>query len=224
MSKLVAVVGDSGHGKTTSLESLDPDKTFVINVAGKDLPFKGSRNKYNEEKKNYKQTSDHNEITKLLKYVSAKRPEIKMVVIDDFQYIMSTEFVNRATERGYDKFSEMAQHVFQILSPELHTKLRDDLYVVILTHDDEQMEGGKPRRKLKTIGKMLDEKVTLEGLFTVVLFTELIKKDDSPLPDYRFRTQTDGTCTAKSPRGMFDELLIPNDLNLVLRKMEEYYN
>lgn len=220
MSTLTAIVGGSGHGKSTSFRNLDPDSTAIINVAGKPLPFKGSGKKFNKDRGNYTETANHKKIINSLKKISANRPEIKVVIIDDFQYIMSTEFVNRATEKGYDKFSELAQHVFYILSPTLHAKLRDDLIVVVSTHDEEE-PGGK--RKMKTIGKMLDEKVTLEGLFTVVLFTEIEQTEDEGVK-YWFRTQTDGQCTAKSPMGMFNNVLVPNDLNLVIKKMEEYYN
>lgn len=222
MSKLLAVVGSSGTGKSTSIESLDPKETFIINVVGKDLPFRGSRSKYNKDNKNYYDTKDPVVMVDLLKKISEKKPQVKNVIIDDFQYIMATEFIERAMEKGYDKWSEMAQHLYAPVSPALHQSLRDDLNVVVLHHEEQIEKNYKSIRKMKTSGKLIDQHITLEGLFTIVLFTEVFKDDEDNM-QFRFRTVTDGECTAKSPRGMFEEALIPNDLKYVFDKVKEYY-
>lgn len=229
MSKLVGIVGESGTGKSTSIENLNPENTYIINVAGKDLPFKGSRKKYNKDLKNYKETTSADNIVTVLRAISKQKPEIKYVIIDDFQYIMATEFINRAMEKGYDKWSEMAQNTFKIVSPELHKELRDDLYVVTLTHTEEVQKNYETSKKMKTSGKLIDQHLTLEGLYTIVLFTEVFEDDNKEM-QFRFRTITDGKSTAKSPKGMFEDEngnqlpLIPNDLNYVFERMDAYYN
>jgi hypothetical protein len=158
---------------------------------------------------------------KVLNYISDSRPEIKQVIIDDFQYIMSTEFMNRANESGWQKFTDIAKHVWDVISAA--KSLREDLKIVFLTHDEIITENFQPKRKIKTIGKLLDDKVTLEGLFTVVLFTDVQKNKEKNGLDYTFITQNDGTTTAKSPRGMFATFHIPNDLGKVITEINAYY-
>lgn len=228
MANVIAVVGDTGQGKSTSIESLNPAETTIINVVGKPLPFKGWRSKYKTpaqadkskgERANLLVTSDYKLITNAIAEL-AKTPTVKNIVLDDFQYLMSGEYMDRAKERGYDKFTEMALHVWDLLKQA--RSLRDDLNIICLTHDEEVADSGGDVtvRKMKTIGKMLDQKVTLEGLFTVVLFTEVHSSEAGN--KYYFRTQTDGVTRAKSPKGMFDEVLIPNDLQYVIERIYEY--
>lgn len=224
MSKLVGVAGPSGHGKSTSLRHMDPKETLMLNVAGKDLPFQGSKKKYNKENKNYLEATTSDKVVSILKKVSENMPHIKHVVIDDFQYIVGLEFVEKALEKGYDKFSSMAQHIVNIVSPALHQKLRDDLYVIILTHDEIIDKDYEKVRKMKTAGKLVDQHITLEGFFTVVFFTELRKKEGKEELGYYFRTRTDGVDNSKSPMGMFEDTLIDNDMQKALDTMKEYYS
>lgn len=222
MAKQVLVLGDSGAGKSTALEHLDPKTTFILNVTGKPLPIRGWKKLYSKEKLNYHVTSNHQEIIESLKTIQSdpRFAHIHQVVIDDFQYVMSFEFMKRAKEVGYNKFTEMAQHVFQIIEYSRH--MRDDLTVFILSHSDTQRnDAGQIYTRMKTIGKLLDEKITLEGLFTIVLIAQVDPTSKGDLK-YHFLTQNDGTSTAKSPRGMFEELRIPNDLSLVVDKIYEY--
>ena len=223
MSKLVGIAGPSGHGKSTSLRNLDHEKTLMINVAGKDFPFQGSRKLYNKENKNYLEATTSDEVVKILKKVSEKMSHIKYVVIDDFQYIVGMEFVEKALEKGYDKFSAMAQHMVNIVKPSLHQKLRDDLYVIILTHDEIVEKDYQKERKMKTAGKLVDQHITLEGFFTVVFFTQIKKMEGDDEVSYLFRTRTDGICNSKSPMGMFEKPLIPNDLAPIMERMEGYF-
>ena len=114
MAELIAIVGASGSGKSTSIRTLDPKTTFIINVASKPLPFKGWKSNYTNFNKenpegNFKATSDVDTINQLLQYINTKRTEIKTIVIDDAQYIMSFEAMDRAREKGFDKFTEIAQ-------------------------------------------------------------------------------------------------------------------
>lgn len=227
MSKLVAVVGESGTGKSTSLENLDPQSTYIINVVGKDLPFKGSRKKFHKQggkdgAPNYLETDNSATIIKAIKGIALKRPEIKCIVIDDFQYVMAMEFIDRATEKGYDKWSEMAQNTVNIVSSRLHNNLRDDLTVIVMSHLEEVQQDYKNKKKIKTSGKLIDQHITMEGFFTIVLFTHLRETDEGDI-EYLFMTNSDGSNTAKSPKGMLDTF-VPNDLAFVLQKMDEYYN
>ena len=224
MSEIVAVVGQTGTGKSTSVENLDPKETVIIGMTNKPLPFRGWKKNYTtgiQEGGNFIITADASKIVKVLKYVSDNRPEIKQIIIDDFQYLMSTEFMVRSKEQGWDKFTDIAKHAWDVITTS--RDLREDLKVFVLTHDEIIQENYQPKRKIKTIGKLLDEKITLEGLFTVVLFTDVAREQNSEELSYRFMTQNDGSTTGKSPKGMFEKLYIPNDLSDVIKKMNAYY-
>lgn len=132
---------------------------------------------------------------------------------------MGFEAMDRAKEKSYDKFTDMAQHAYQVLKTAMN--MRDDLYVVVSTHSENTGDRINPYNKMKTLGKMLDSVITLEGLFTYVLFTT-IQRDDDNKSSYKFITNSDGTCTAKSPMGLFDETYIDNDLNMVINRIKEY--
>jgi len=224
MSTLVGIVGQSGTGKSTSIETLNPKETVIINVSNKPLPFKGWKSNYTQGKlsegANYISTDVAATIVQALKYISDNRPEIKYVIIDDLQYLMSFEFMAKAKEKGFEKFTDIGKNTFDVLN--VSRQLRDDLIIFAIYHEESTSENFNPKRKIKTIGKLLDDKITLEGLFTIVFFTE-VKIEEDQKPHYYFVTQTDGVTTAKSPRGMFDELLIPNDLSFVSTKINEYY-
>lgn len=224
MSEIIAIIGQTGTGKSTSLENLKPEETAVIAVVDKALPFRGWKKKYTpvtQQGGNYLISADAAQIVRFLKKVSEERPEIKTIVIDDFQYIMSTEFMDRALEQGWQKFTDIGKHAWDVINTA--KKLRDDLKVFFLSHDEIVTENFAPKRKIKTIGKMLDEKVTLEGLFTIVLFTDVQKSKDNEGLDYTFITQNDGTTTAKSPKGMFADFRIPNDIAAIISTINEYH-
>lgn len=213
MSNTTLIIGESGTGKSSSIRSLDPESTFIINVLDKPLPFRRSRHKYNEELHNYIPTDNYQKILQYIKAIDTRRPEIKVLILDDFQYVMANEFMTRATEKGFDKFSEMANHAWLIIK-EL-TQTRDDLYCFVLCHSDTDNTG---RVKCKTIGKMLDDKITIEGMFTSCLHTQIIDGR------FMFLTQNNGTHLAKSPQGMFPENLMENDLKQILEFMHDYNN
>ena len=221
-SKLVGIVGATGTGKSTAIKHLNPEETYIINVAKKELPFKGSEKLYNTENKNYKEIEDANEISRLLKTISDKAPHIKNIVIEDSNYIMGFNMVAKATETGYTKFSVMAKDMVDLFRTA--RQLRDDVTVFYLTHPEEVMDGQDViGYKIKTAGKLIDNQVLLEGLLTVCLYTHVEENKDGTA-SYQFITNRYKKMPAKSPDGMFEDLKIPNDLQFVADSLTEYYN
>lgn len=203
MGVLVYVLGRSGTGKSYSMRNFDKEKLGVVNVQGKILPFKGAGT---IEVIN---TDQSDEIVNAIKRLSKSR---KSIVVDDFQYVMANEFMRRASERGYDKFTEIARHAWDIA--DCVRTLPNDIIVYVLCHTDIDAEGTE---RLKTIGKLLDEKICLEGMSTIVLKTNVSDGQ------YTFLTQNNGRDTVKSPAGMFPSYAIDNDLNYVDEKIRNYY-
>ena len=137
-----------------------------------------------------------------------------------FQYIQAFESMSRVDEKGFGKFTDIAKHAYEVLAT--GKNLRDDLFVCILTHSENTGDNLNPWYKIKTLGKLLDSTITLEGLFSYVFFTKVVKNDSTNMIEYKFLTNGDGTCTAKTPMGMFSDLLIDNDLNYVINTIKEY--
>ena len=226
MAQSILIIADSGTGKSTAIRDLDPKKTFIINVASKGLPFKGWKKNYSLITKdnpggNLSNTSSAAGIMKALKHINDNMPHIKNIIIDDFQYMASFEYFDRAKEKGYDKFTDIATNIAAVAK--MPTKMREDLSVFYLTHPEEINRNGSVFIKAKTVGKMIDNSLTLEGLYTIVLFGKVIKQDDGTFL-YGFETQTDGDNSCKSPAGMFEERFIPNCLKYVCEKITEYEN
>ena len=217
MAHSILVIADSGTGKSTSIRNLNSQETFIINIANKPLPFKGWKKDYtmiskDNPKGNMTATSTAAGIIKAIKHVNDKMPHITNLVIDDWQYMSSFEYFDRATEKGYDKFTQIAANLAQVAK--MPKDLRDDLYLFFLTHSEEATDiNGHRKVKAKTIGKMIDNTLTLEGLFSIVLFGRVIKEEDKLV--YGFDTQNNGENTCKSPMGMFEEFFIDNDLQFV---------
>lgn len=195
----VLILGESGTGKSASMRNFDAGDLKVINVANKPLPFK---NKFESVS-----TDNYQKIVAELKL--NKKP---ITVIDDAQYLMANEFMRRATERGFDKFTEIAQNFWQLVN--IVKELPVDHVVYFLAHIERDANGNE---KIKTIGKLLDEKITVEGMFTIVLKT--LVNDGQ----YAFATQNNGHDTVKSPIGMFPATVIDNDLKYVDEKIRNYY-
>ena len=227
----ILVLGDSGSGKSTSvggiqelgIKGLDPKETVIINVKNKPLPFRGWKKQYGgkvSEGGNYYASANSEEIIKVLGYISKNRPDIKNVVLDDFQYTLSEQFMKDAFEKGFEKFNRIGKYAYDVMNAGLN--MRSDMNFIILSHSDE--ENGKI--KMKTLGKMLEDKVNPIGLFTVALFTTTRLNVDDKL-DYHFITNKmmdprSFEVPAKSPIGMFNELLIPNDLGYVIDQVQRY--
>lgn len=235
MARTFAIVGESGSGKSTSigkaeqfgLIGLNPKETAIINVMDKALPFKGSGGDYGKmisEGGNYASTTEGEVIIEILQHISHNRPDIKNVVIDDWQYTMADELFAKIKKKGYDKFTEIAKHAYDVAT--IGKSLRRDLNLFVLTHSE--LDDKKGSYKIKTIGKMLDNSVTIDGLFPVALYTYSEHDPKEKTTQFYFLTRKmndlqGNEIPAKSPPGMFEEALIPNDLGLVLQKADEYY-
>jgi len=211
MGNATLILGESGSGKSTSLRDLDNKTTVIINVLDKPLPFKGYKAKYNLESKNYLATDNAEMILRAIKKLNDERLDVKTLVIDDFQYILANEYMRRASEVGYRKFTDIGSNAWKIVKA--LTEARDDLDCFILTHNYVDVDG---KSKIRTIGKMLDDKVNLEGMFTVILHTMLVDNE------YKFLTNSDGIHMAKSPMGMFTDKIIDNNLLNVKKTINNY--
>ena len=221
-SKLIGIVGATGTGKSTSIKHLDSTETYIINVAKKELPFKGADKLYSTENKNYKEIDEITEITRLLKTISEKAPHIKNVIIEDSNYMMAFRMAEKAAEIGFTKFTILAKDMVELFREA--RKLRDDLKVFYFTHPETIEDGGEiVGYKMKTSGKALDNQIVLEGLFTICLYTYVEENKDGSM-GYNFLTNRFRKYPAKSPEGMFSETKIPNDLQMVVNTINEYYN
>lgn len=204
MSISTIILGESGTGKTTSIRNLNPDEVALIQVIKKPLPFRSTGwTPY--------VTDNWEKIIKAMNL--AVKNGRKIIVIDDFQYVMANEFMRRSQERGFDKFTEIGNHAWEIFN--VAGTLPDDVRVYLLSHTQESDNGTV---KLKTIGKMLDEKITPEGMFTIVLRT--VVSDGQ----HFFRTRNSGNDTVKSPIGLFETDIIDNDLAFVDKEICNYYS
>lgn len=200
----VLILGESGSGKSTSLRNFPANKVAVLNVASKPLPF---RNKL-MVRDGVRYDSINNSLAK---------NTMKAYVIDDAQYLMSFEFFEHARETGYQKFTNLGKNFYDMLA-NIRDKTNNDTIVYLLSHVEQQADG---KYKMKTIGKMLDEKLTIEGLCSIVLFCKAEAENETI--KHKFITQSDGTTTAKSPMEMFSDLEIDNDLYAVDKTIREYY-
>lgn len=210
MAKKVLIIGSSGSGKSTSLRNLDPKETAIIKCINKELPFKKGDSKFKSIVCNKAE-----DVVKNISLILQKAPHIKTVVIDDLIYLSVQTFMSRSKEKGYDKFTDLASELYSVLTlPDVLQK--DDITFIFLTHSETNPT--TMETNVRTIGKMISEKVVPEGLFTIVL--EAVCDNG----EYKFLTHNlSGNSVVKSPMGMFDEDYIDNDLTLVLKAIKEYY-
>lgn len=210
MSIATLILGNSGSGKSTSLRNLDPAKTLLVQCIKKPLPFKAKGWKTRVTLKsegNVIQTSDPTVIEKILR----SSPH-EVVVVDDYQAVMVNELMNRASEKGYDKFTDIGKHAYNIF--QAAGDLAEHRRVYILAHTQTDDFGAV---RMKTVGKMVDQTLVPEGYFTIVLRTDVVNNV------YRFSTQTNGQDCCKSPIGMFADLHIDNDLAQVDAAISDFY-
>lgn len=210
MSIATLVLGTSGTGKSTSLRNLDPAKTLLIQCIKKPLPFRAAGWKVRLSLKsegNVIQTSDPVLIEKLM-----RTSPHEIVVVDDYQAVMVNELMNRSSEKGYDKFTDIGKNAWNIFNAA--GALADNRRVYIMAHTNTDEFGNV---RMKTVGKLVDQHIVPEGFFTIVLRTEVINGQ------YTFRTQTNGQDCCKSPIGMFADVAIPNDLAEVDKAIAGFY-
>lgn len=208
MSIATLILGQSGTGKSTSLRNLNPDDVLLIQVVKKPLPFRSTDWKYLSKDGGSIYVSDNPEV--IIKRMQQTTRSI--IVIDDYQYVMANEYMRRSQETGFTKFTEIGRKTWDVFTAA--TQLADNKRVYILSHTEENDAG---KTKIKTIGKMLDEKITLEGMVTICLQTAIINEQ------HVFMTKNNGHNTVKSPIGLFDHEHVENDLNAVDKAICEYY-
>ena len=215
MAKVIGIMGESGSGKTTSMRNLDPKDTFYIDCDKKGLSWKGWKDQYNTEKKNYIKTDTVDLVRLCLKKLNTEdsMKHFKVCVIDTLNGIMVADEVARMRDKGYDKWVDLAQCVWELLDG-LYS-LRDDLTVIVVCHSQTQTEDDGFRwTRIKTSGKKLD-KLNIESKLTTVLHA--VVKDG----EYVFMTKADNS-TCKTPLGAFEEKEIPNDIVKVLEALKDY--
>lgn len=225
MAIFTGIIGDTGTGKSSSIRTLDPKTTIVINVVkNKPLPFEGSSKVYNNENKNFFHVNSYAPLKNLLESINKSAPHIKVVVIDDMRYLMTTEFFNRALETGYTKFTQMAKNFQSTL--ELIQELRNDLIVYGMFHDEDVYNDKiLVTKKIKLPGQLIEKEYAPLEVMSIALWCkpEMTKEK----VNYRFvtnRTIVDGIeIPAKSPMGLFPELFMPNDLQIVTDRISEYF-
>jgi hypothetical protein len=222
----ILVYGPSGWGKSHASSKLNPEETGIICSDMKDLPFRGAKRMYRTNRlengkvdlktSNYVETRKPASVLKVLQEWE-QREDLKVVLIDTLGHVVMGEFMNRALEKGYEKWSEMAQEIYKIIDF-IQTMSK---HVIVIMHNEIGYDAtGAKTDEVKTVGKLLSEKIDIPSLFTIVLCPYVKRKDGEAT--YLFRTQSDGTNRAKSPEGMF-EYEIPNDYKLVIESLESYY-
>lgn len=196
------ILGQSGTGKSASLRNFKSDEILHINVMKKPLPFKGS----------FAETYNGDNYVDIAKAINNTKK--KVIVIDDAQYLMANEFMRRSSEIGFQKFTDIANNFWTLINS-INNDVPGDVIAYFLMHTDTDDTG---REKAKTIGKLLDEKICIEGMTSIVLKTAV--KDGV----YTFTTQNNGRDTVKSPLGMFATFEIENDLKVVDTTIRQYWN
>lgn len=226
MANNVIILGKSGAGKSTSIKGLNPKETVIINTLKKRLPFKGSSSLYNKENKNLFNVDEYTNIINLLQNISEKATYVKNIVLDDMIYVMRKEYFRRSKESGYGKYTELAAHFQQVIST--CEGLREDLNIFFILHSEDVMSDNSiTGYKVSTIGKLLDSQYNPVEVVPMVLYAA-VKYDEKGVPSYGFYTHAakEGSIEipAKTPEGMFEDNFIANDLGVVVKAMNEYYN
>ena len=229
MSNVIALAGLSNSGKSTSLKYLNPEETFIISCTNKQLQIPGFRKKY------YKVTIDngklfgnwyisnnYEKITKIMKLISKDRPEVKVICVDDANYLLSNETFQNATIKGYEKFTTLAKNYYDLI--QTCQQLRDDLTVVFMSHIENFGTDIDPEYRLWTTGKMLTNAINLDGLFSYIIYAERYIDDSNDEVKYRFKTKTDGNDTCRSVAGCFEDKYIEPNMQLVIDTISKFEN
>jgi hypothetical protein len=232
MITYIAIAGASGSGKTTSLRNLPQDKTVIISPFKQDVPFKNTFTKLNSKDKtgNLVTTANILHLPSVLKHIVNDRPDIEYVVIDDITHyqtkiISSDEF--RARSKGGEAFARYVDFAGDMISGLIVQGLETDrnLFVIHMYHDNTNQSTGE--RKIKLAGTLLEEKFDIPSYYNYVFYTKVLPVTEdhkSAESRYKLIVNSDGTCDAKSPLGLFDDIMIPNDMNSVINKIKEFKN
>lgn len=215
MSKVICIAGESGSGKTTSMRNLDPKTTMYVDCDKKGLSWKGWRDQYNAENKNYLKTDFPQVAQQALQKVndSEQYKHIKTVVVDTINGLMIADEMRRCKEKGYDKWQDLAQSIYDLIDYSL--TMRDDMTIIFVAHTQtDHDDNGYMFTRIKTSGRKLD-KITLESKFSTVLISKCVDGK------YLFETQANFS-TAKTPLGAFSEKEISNDIVEVMKALEDY--
>lgn len=213
MAKVICIAGESGSGKTTSMRNLDPTTTYYVDADRKGLSWKGWREQYNSNRKNYLKCDDANIVRAYIKKIAEKCPQIKVIVVDTINGLMVADEMRRSKEKGYDKWMDLATCVWDLVV-ECYD-YRDDLTVVFTAHTQtETDDGGYRFTRIQTSGKKLN-KIVLESKFTTVLLSKCVDGR------YLFETQANNS-TAKSPMGAFESFEIDNDIVAVIEALKDF--
>lgn len=229
MSNVICLAGLSNSGKSTSIKYLDPESTFIISCTNKQLQIPGFRKKYPKVSidngklvGNWYVNNSYVQIEKVLTAISNTRPEIKTIILDDANYLLSNETFATALNKGFEKFSVMAKNYYDLIH---HCQnLRDDLLVVFITHVENYGTEIDPLYRMWTTGKMLTTQINLDGLFSYIIYSERYMDDTEDEVKYRFKTRTDGNDTCRSVQGCFENKYIEPNLKLVVDTINKFEN
>lgn len=219
---LILLEGKPGTGKSTAWEHIPHNEACIIKPNAKPLPFKGSKAKYNDQNKNVIVTNQITQLPSILKNISEKMKHVKYVLIDDFTHyfnarVMDKTFISRKSGNdAFAKWNEFGADVFASLTGTTET-LREDLYIIINHHTEIKEDGTVG---FKTSGKLLDNVIDAPSYFTYIFHTDILRSENGV--EYRLLTNSDGMKEAKTPRGCFTDLYIPNDMKLIVDTIEKY--
>lgn len=235
MATCIAVVGFSSTGKSTSLVTLDPKETFIISPSKGEIPipgFKANYTTFNEttNEGNFYRTNNLNVLAGLLQHISNNRPDIKCIVVEDMTHYfnavtLSENFraAGKSKDGSWSRWADFGSYVFSSIFEKLPT-MRDDLFLITQYHAEVYTEGIVEKVKIKTPGNLLEREVDIPSYYNYVFYTKVLpfSKELKSNERYRFVTNNDGYCPAKTPYGLFEELEIPNDMKLVLDRIKSF--
>ena len=229
MANLICLAGLSNSGKSTSLRTLNPKETFIISCTNKQLQIPGFRKKYPKvEVKdgkllgNWLVSNNYAQIEKIMKAISKTRPDIKVIIVDDMNYLLSNETFENSTTKGFEKFTIMAKNYYDLITN--CQLLNDNLTVVVISHIENFGTDLDPQYRLWTTGKMLVNQINLDGLFSYIIYSERYISDEDDEVHYRFKTRTDGNDTCRSVAGCFKDKYIEPDMKMVIDRINEFEN
>ena len=227
MSNIIGLAGLSNSGKSTSLKYLNSEETFIISCTNKQLQIPGFRRKYTKVKVedgklvgNWMVSNNYANIEKIMKIISDKRKDIKVIVVDDANYLLSNEEFQNALTKGYEKFTVMAKNYSDFIQE--CTNLREDITIVFISHIENWGTDIDPQYRLWTTGKMLTQKTNLDGLFSYLLYAEKYQEDGSDEVKYHIRTKGNINDTCRSVDGCFSEKFIEPNMKLVIDTINKF--